>query len=78
MNCDHPKETGVEVSAAPVTPEVPGNDRGDDNSPYQCNREIIPVLPLHDGVLTQIADVGRSGLNSWFHEHPHHMGLNAK
>lgn len=33
MNGDHSKETGIKVPATPVTPEIPGNERGDDYSP---------------------------------------------
>lgn len=51
VNCDHPKETGVEVSPAPVAPKVSRNRRGDDDPPKQRNRKIVPILPLHNRVL---------------------------
>ena len=78
MNCDHPKETGVEVPPAPVTPTVSRNHRGDDDSPNQCNRKIMPILPLHNRVLTQVADISWSRLDSRFYKHPHNVRLHSK
>jgi hypothetical protein len=78
MNRNQSKEAGVKVSSAPVAPKVPRNHRGDDDAPNQCNREIMPVLPLHNGILTQVADVGRPRLDSRFHKHPHNMRLHFK
>jgi len=78
MNCDHPKETGVEVSPAPVTPKVSRNHGGDDYTPNQRNCEIITILPLHNRVLAQVADINWSRLDSWLDEHPHDVGLSFK
>jgi hypothetical protein len=75
MNCDDPKETGVEVPPTPVTPEVSGDDCGDDYPPNQCNREIVPVLPLHNSVLAEVGDISWSRLDPRFHEHPDNMRL---
>ena len=76
MNRDHPKGAGVEVSTPPVTPKVPGNHCGDDYSPGQSDRKIIPILPLHHSVLAQVAHISWSRPDSRFHEHPHHVALN--
>jgi len=78
MDCNDPKETGVKVSPAPVAPKVSRNGGGDDDSPNQRNRKIVPILPLDDSVLAQVADVSRSRLDSWFYEHPHDVRLRSK
>jgi len=78
MNNNDPKETGIEVSTAPVAPKVPRNRRGDDDPPNQRNRKIVLILPLHNGVLAQVADISWSRLDPRFHEHPHNVRLHPK
>jgi len=78
MNNNDPKETGVKASSAPVAPKVSRNGRGDDDSPNQRNREIVPILPLDNNVLAQVTDIGRSRLDSRPYEHPHDVRLHSK
>jgi hypothetical protein len=78
MNCDQSKETGVEVPPSPVTPKISRDRRGGDDPPNQHNRKIMSILPLHDSIFAQVADVGWPRLNSRFYEHPHNMGLYSK
>ena len=78
MNRNNPKETGVKVSPAPVAPKVSRNRRGDDDSPNQRNRKIVPILPLHNSVLAQVTDISRSRLDSRLYEHPHDVRLQPK
>jgi len=75
MNRGHPEETGVEVSSAPVAPKVSRNHGRDDDSPNQRDREIIPILPLDNRIVAQVAYIGWSGFDSRSHEHPHDMRL---
>ena len=70
MDHGHPKETGVEVPTAPVTPKTTGNGCRDNDAPNQRDRKVVSILPLNDRVLAQVADVSRAGLDSRFYEHP--------
>ena len=78
MDCNNPKETGVKVSPAPVAPIVSRNRRGDDDSPNQRNRKIVPILPLYDSVVAQVTDISRSRLDPRLDEHPHDVRLHPK
>ena len=73
MNKNKSRCSGEEVTALPVTPKDTRNDRGNNETEEQEEGEIPTVLPPHNFVLAQIADVGNTRLTSGFYKHPAYM-----
>jgi len=74
MNKNEPRNPGKEVAALPVAPKQTRDGGRDTESKGQKQGNIPAVLPPHNLVLAQIADVGDAGLTTWFEEHPTDVG----
>jgi hypothetical protein len=70
MDEEQASRTSVEVTTLPVTPTKASNDSRDDETHGEDKVDVVFVLPPHDLVLAQIADVRNTGFAARFQEHP--------
>lgn len=66
---------GEEVTTLPVTPKQARDHSGDAETENQEEGKIPAVLPPHDFVLAQIADVSNTRFTSRLDEHPTDVGV---
>jgi hypothetical protein len=66
--------TGVEETAAPVTPAQASDQSGEDETHAEDEVEVPPVLPLDNRATVQVGDVGDTGLATGLDKHPANVG----
>ena len=69
----HSQQTREHESTLPIAPPVASHGHREQDGYRQRERDIVAVLPLHDGVVSQITDVRRTGLPPRLKKHPSHM-----
>ena len=74
VNKSKPRGTGEQVATLPITPKQTRNDSGNTEAKGQEQSKIPAVLPPHDLILAQIANIGNAGLAAGFEKHPADMG----
>lgn len=72
---DKPRDASKEVAALPVAPKQTGKDGRNTEAEDEKECDIPSVLPPHDLVSAQIADIGYSGLPAGFEKHPTDVGI---
>lgn len=75
VNEAQPSKTSINIAALPVAPEVAGNDGGENVCRSDEERHIVVVLPPHNRVLAQVADVSDTGCSAGSEEHPAKMSV---
>ena len=65
------ENTGVNAATLPVSPSNAGNKSWEYQPHKEDNLQVIPVLPDHNRVFVEVADVGSAdSLGILLHDHP--------
>ena len=66
---------GVVPPSPPISPSEASHNCGEGVTDNWYDGEVPAMLPLHDFVLLQIANVSMSGLHTGLHKHPTDMSV---